>query len=87
MSGFMCLLSRKIGLYRILPRFGPGRRCEDGVRNSGQRREVRSKSTETWLPSGGLTSMVAESEARSWAGNSNWRVAPMSVQPPFSEQM
>ncbi len=41
-----------------------------------QRRRVRSKSTETESPSGGVTLMVAESEVKASAGRSNSRVAP-----------
>src|SRR6266436_7183773 len=55
--------------------------------DASQRRWVRSKSTEMESPSGGFTSMVAEPEAKSSAEKSNWRVAPVSSQPPSSEQM
>src|SRR6266403_1164562 len=53
----------------------------------GQRRWSRSKSSETGSPFGGTTSTVAEPEAKSSTEKSNWRVAPVRVQPPSSEQM
>src|SRR6266478_2534123 len=55
--------------------------------DASQRRWVRSKSTEMGSPSGGVTSMVAEPEAKSSTEKSNWSVAPVSVQLLSWEQM
>src|SRR2546429_9682765 len=53
---------------------------------TGQRRWSRSKSSVTGSPSGGSTSTVAEPEAKGSTEKSNWRVAPVRMQPPSSEQ-
>src|SRR5882762_14838 len=53
---------------------------------TGQRRWSRSKSRVTRSPSGGSTSTVAEPEAKASTEKSNWRVAPVRMQPPSSEQ-
>src|SRR5947208_12356774 len=52
-----------------------------------QRRWSTSKSSETGSPFGGTTSTAAEPEAKSSTQKSNWRVAPVRVQPPSTEQM